>query len=143
MQLETRHCLWPLEGICIVETSSPNVDDIYLAALEREGDARKSYLDEACAGDSELHRRVERLLQAQANLGSFLEEPAPEIAVTVQHPVTEKPGITIGPYRLIEQIGEGGMGAVWMAQQTEPVKRLVAVKVIKPGMDSRSVIARF
>src|SRR5262245_57048179 len=104
MQSETRHCLWPLEGTRIVEIPSPNVDDIYLAAREREGDVRSSYLEEACAGNSELRRRVERLLQAQANLGSFLEEPAPEIAVTVQHPVTEKPGTTIGPYKLIEQI---------------------------------------
>src|SRR5262249_3916854 len=55
----------------------------------------------------------------------------------------ERPGTVIGPYKLIEQIGEGGMGAVWMAHQTEPVKRLVAVKLIKAGMDSRQVLARF
>src|SRR5262245_20850008 len=119
----------------IVEKRSPNVDDIYLAALERESaEARSSYLEEACAGNPGLRRRVERLLEVQAKIGSFLEAPAPEIRPTVNHPLTEGPGTVIGPYKLLEPIGEGGMGTVWMAQQQEPVKRLVAVKLIKPGM---------
>jgi WD40 repeat protein/serine/threonine protein kinase len=127
-----------------VEKPSPNVDDVYFAALEREsGQARSSYLDEACAGDAELRRRVERLLEAQVNIGSFLEAPAPEIGATVLHSATEGPGIVIGPYKLLEQIGEGGMGTVYMAEQTEPIQRKVALKIIKPGMDTRQVVARF
>src|SRR5206468_820964 len=72
------------------------------------------------------------------------ESPAPSPVVTIEgQPAGEGPGTVIGPYKLVQQIGEGGMGTVWMAQQTEPVKRLVAVKLIKAGMDSRQVIARF
>ena len=83
------------------------------------------------------------MLAAHANAGSFLESPAPEIDATLIRPATERPGDTIGRYKLIEQIGEGGMGIVFMAQQAEPVKRTVAVKIIKPGMDSKAVLARF
>jgi WD40 repeat protein/serine/threonine protein kinase len=87
---------------------------------------------------------VATLLRAQEEAPSFLEAPPPGIGATVDVPtLNEKPGAVIGPYKLLEQIGEGGMGTVWMAQQTAPVKRLVAVKVIKPGMDSAQVIARF
>src|SRR5262249_20255906 len=96
------------------------------------------------ADDAELRRRVERMLEVQPRLGSFLQAPAAEATPTIDQPViTELAGMVIGPYKLVEPIGEGGMGTVWMAQQTEPVKRLVAVKVIKPGMDSAQVIARF
>jgi WD40 repeat protein/serine/threonine protein kinase len=84
------------------------------------------------------------MLAAQANASSFLEQPAQNLAMTKdEQPVREGPGNVIGPYKLIEEIGEGGMGTVYMARQTEPVKRLVALKVIKPGMDSRQVVARF
>src|SRR5262245_46695641 len=122
----------------------PNVEDIFLAALERaNAKERFAYLDEACAGNPDLRRRVERLLEAQAKNGSFLEAPAPEIRITVDQNISDAPGAVIGPYKLLEQIGEGGMGTVWMAQQTDPVRRLVAVKLIKAGMDSRQVIARF
>jgi WD40 repeat protein/serine/threonine protein kinase len=86
---------------------------------------------------------VERLLRAVSEAGSFLETPAQDPSPTVDQPPVESRGTVIGPYKLIEPIGEGGMGTVWMAQQTEPVKRLVAVKLIKAGMDSRQVIARF
>ena len=127
-----------------MENRSPDVDDIYLAALEREsGEARTSYLDEACGGNPELRRRVERLLQAHADIGSFLEAPAPEICATVDQPVTEVPGTIIGPYKLLQQIGEGGFGVVFMAEQTHPVRRKIALKVLKPGMDTRQVVARF
>src|SRR5262245_29575393 len=125
--------------------------DIFIAALQKEDPAeRQAYLDQACAGQPELLRQVEHLLRLYENAGSFLEEPAAEAAATGAFPGADKPplspetaGTVIGPYKLLEQIGEGGMGTVWMAQQTEPVKRLVAVKLIKPGMDSRQVIARF
>ncbi len=121
-----------------------NVDEIYLAALEREAnDERSAYLEEACAGNPELRRRVERLLEAQQKVGSFLESPAPEICPTVDHPISERAGTVIGPYKLLQLIGEGGMGVVFMAEQTEPIQRTVALKIIKPGMDTRQVIARF
>src|SRR5216110_288794 len=125
--------------------------DIFIAALQKEDPAqRQAYLDAACARQPELRRQVESLLRLYEGAGSFLEKPAAEAAATGALPEAaepaasrEAPGAVIGPYKLIEQIGEGGMGTVWMAQQTEPVKRLVAVKLIKAGMDSRQVIARF
>jgi serine/threonine protein kinase/uncharacterized protein HemY len=127
-----------------VENPTPNIDDIYLAALEREtAGERSAYLEAACTGNPELRRRVERLLEAQLKVGSFLESPAPEICPTVDQFITEKPGAQIGPYKLLQQIGEGGMGVVFMAEQTEPLRRTVALKIIKPGMDTRQVIARF
>src|SRR5262249_41740769 len=104
---------------------------------------RARYLDQACGGDQQLRGRVEELLAAYPKAEGFLEPPAPGPGATVEEPPGERPGTGIGPYKLIDQIGEGGMGTVWMAQQTQPVKRLVAVKLIKAGMDSRQVIARF
>src|SRR5262245_56802832 len=124
--------------------------DIFIAALQKDDPVqRRAYLDEACAGQPELRRQVEDLLKLHEGAGSFLKHPAADVqgASPSQSPTapppTERPDAMIGPYKLIEQIGEGGMGTVWMAQQTEPVKRLVAVKLIKPGMDSNQVIARF
>ncbi|HET6879951.1 MAG TPA: serine/threonine-protein kinase [Pirellulales bacterium] len=125
--------------------------DIFIAALQKNAAAdRQAYLDEACAGQAELRQQVEQLLKLYDGAGSFLENPAIESAATGAFPTStagrasaEAPGTTIGPYKLLEQIGEGGMGTVWMAQQTEPVKRLVAIKLIKAGMDSKQVIARF
>ena len=113
-----------------------NVDEIYLAAVERGAtEERSAYLEDACAGNPELRRRVERLLEAQQKVGSFLESPAPEICPSANP--SEKAGHQIGPYKLLEQIGEGGMGVVFMAEQQKPVRRRVALKIIKPGMDSR------
>ncbi|HUQ72210.1 MAG TPA: serine/threonine-protein kinase, partial [Planctomycetaceae bacterium] len=127
-----------------MEKQTPNIDDIYFAALGRESAAERSdYLEEACAGHPELRRRVERLLDAQPNVGSFLEAPAPEFSPTINRPQVEHAGTQIGPYKLLQEIGQGGMGVVWMAEQLEPVRRKVALKVIKPGMDTRQVIARF
>src|SRR5262249_54256668 len=99
-------------------------------------------LDSACGGDAVLRRQVEGLLASHEAAGSFLEPPTTADAVT-SNPHTEEPGTRLGPYKLLQQLGEGGMGTVWLAQQTEPVKRLVALKLIKAGMDSRQVIARF
>src|SRR5205823_9279388 len=90
--------------------------------------------------DQQLRGRVEELLAAYPKAESFLERPA---ATVDDAPLGERPGTAIGPYKLIEQVGEGGMGTVWMAQQQEPVRRLVALKLIKAGMDSKQVIARF
>src|SRR5438128_12816 len=125
--------------------------DIFIAALQKEDPAeRQAYLDEACPRQPELRQQVEHLLRLHEGAGSFLEKAAAKAAATgafqdaaEQASSPEAPGALIGPYKLIEQIGEGGMGTVWMAQQTEPVKRLVAVKLIKAGMDSRQVVARF
>src|SRR5207302_7541520 len=101
-----------------------------------------------CGEDSGLRRRVERLLAAHPQVGSFLE-PAAEGKVGANEAETTPPSgaqagaIIAGRYKLLQPIGEGGMGSVWMAQQTNPVTRLVAVKLIKTGMDSGAVLARF
>src|SRR5262249_34669151 len=116
----------------------PNADTLFGQAIEIESpEERAVFLDGACASDPELRREVEKLVRDYFRAGSFLEQPAHGPAVTVEEPPsTERPGALIGPYKLIQEIGEGGMGTVWMAQQTQPVKRLVAVKLIKAGMDS-------
>jgi serine/threonine protein kinase/tetratricopeptide (TPR) repeat protein len=123
--------------------------DIFIEALQQADPAERSaYLDAACAGDDALRQRVLQLLALHEKNESFLlDAPAPlphaPANATVDQPITETAGTIIGPYKLLEEIGEGGMGTVWMAQQAEPVKRLVALKVIKAGMDSKQVIARF
>jgi eukaryotic-like serine/threonine-protein kinase len=128
-----------------------NVEEIFSQAL-RIGDKadRASFLDEACSGDSRLRERVEALLAAHEEAASFLEPPTGELpginpAETLRPPtpITEKPGTMVGRYKLLQQIGEGGMGVVYMAEQERPVRRRVALKIIKPGMDSAQVIARF
>jgi tetratricopeptide (TPR) repeat protein/serine/threonine protein kinase len=122
---------------------SPKVQSIFHDAVEHHAAADwPAFLDQVCGGDVELRRAVEALLRGHEQANSLLDEPAPSAATTAE-PEFTAPGTVIGPYKLLEQIGEGGMGTVWMAQQTEPVKRLVAVKLIKAGMDSRQVIARF
>src|SRR5262249_28811580 len=122
-----------------------NERSIFAAALDIADPAqRAAYLDEACGHDPQLRRHLDELLAAEGKLGSFLARPPVVSDATVQYePITERPGSVIGPYRLIEQIGEGGMGLVFVAAQQEPVRRKVALKVIKPGMDTREVIARF
>jgi WD40 repeat protein/serine/threonine protein kinase len=121
------------------------LEAIFFAALEKGSPPeRAAYLDAACVGDPGLRRRVEKMLAAQAQAGSFLEQPAYSPVVTIdEQPVSEGPGSVIGPYKLLEQIGEGGMGLVFVAEQQQPVRRKVALKVIKPGLDTREVIARF
>ncbi len=121
------------------------VESIFFAALGKgTPKERAAYLDEACGPDQELRGCVERMLQAHPKVGNFLQAPAPGPAATVDEPpVTEKPGAVVGPYKLMEQIGEGGMGLVFVAEQQHPVRRKVALKIIKPGMDTREVIARF
>src|SRR5437879_6599094 len=105
-------------------------------------DERAAYLAQACGGEPRLRSEVERLVNDHFRAGSFLEGPAIAIETAASQP-TEHVGSQIGPYKLLEQIGEGGMGLVYMAEQQRPVRRLVALKLIKPGMDSKQVIARF
>src|SRR5215470_6821557 len=116
---------------------APDIDSIFGEALECESaEARAAYLDRACGTDADLRRRVEKLLDAHARAGDFLESLPPNPVSTVDAPLTERPGSVIGAYKLLEQIGEGGFGAVFMAEQHEPVRRKVALKVLKPGMDT-------
>jgi serine/threonine protein kinase len=127
-------------------TKQSTAEAIFFAAREkRTPEERDAYLDEACGGDGDLRRRVERLLSAHPQVGSFLEPAAAPSAETASYQNTrEAVGTVIAErYKLLEEIGEGGMGTVFMAQQTEPVKRLVAVKLIKAGMDSKAVLTRF
>src|SRR6516164_6965589 len=116
---------------------------IFLAALELPTPAeRAAYLRGACGADPALLANVQELLAAHEKGDGFLDRP-PSNATVDEQPVTERPGTVIGPYNLKEQIGEGGMGLVFVAEQQEPVRRKVALKIIKPGMDSKQVIARF
>jgi serine/threonine protein kinase/tetratricopeptide (TPR) repeat protein len=121
------------------------IDSILAAAVEITSEAeRREYVERACAGNPERRRRVEELIDNHFRAGSFLESPPSGLTTTATDPAAaERPGTVVGPYKLLERIGEGGMGEVWMAQQQEPVRRVVAVKLIKPGMDSRQVLARF
>jgi serine/threonine protein kinase len=128
--------------------SGPSVvEDIFLVALEKgTPHERAAFLDAACKDDSDLRRRVERLLGAHPRAEGFLEgaaRPAGE-ETAAYVPTGEQVGTVIaGRYKLLEQIGEGGMGTVWVAEQTQPVRRKVALKLIKAGMDSKVVLSRF
>lgn len=107
-----------------------------------DADARAEYLQQVCGDNPALRARVEALLRAHSDDG-FMAPPPVEPAVTLDQPITESPGAAIGPYKLREQVGEGGMGVVFVAEQERPVRRKVALKVIKPGMDTKEVVARF
>src|SRR5438128_8855060 len=121
-----------------------NPETVFAQAIEIESsEDRAAFLDQACGNEPELRREVENLVVDYFKAGRFLEKPAAHIVATEDDPISERPGTMIGPYKLLQQIGEGGMGTVFMAEQTQPVQRKVALKIIKPGMDSRQVIARF
>jgi eukaryotic-like serine/threonine-protein kinase len=129
-----------------MSTWNPKANDIFLQALELSTPGeREEYLARACHGDAALKAEVEALLKAGSQAGSFLELPvvAPQLGATIAQPIIERPGMIIGPYKLLEQIGEGGFGVVFMAEQQQPLRRKVALKVLKPGMDTRQVVARF
>ena len=120
---------------------------LFGAALLLPPDLRTAFLASACGEDLELRKRIDILLQADARAGAFLEPslPTSDSARTRVDSVSpsEKPGDVIGRYKIREKLGEGGCGAVYVAEQAEPVRRRVALKVIKLGMDTRSVIGRF
>ena len=125
---------------------SPTSDVVvFTEAIELSATERATYLERACGGDDNLRKRVEALLKTYDRAGDFLEQ-SPQQATIAARPsflAGEKPGDRIDRYRLLQQIGEGGCGVVYMAEQEEPVRRRVALKIIKPGMDTKSVIARF
>src|SRR3989440_905536 len=116
---------------------------IFLEALDCNGaDERMRFLEQACGSDAAMRTRVEELMRAHRDAGDFLGGAEMQSA-TCDQPIAERPSTVIGPYKLLQQIGEGGMGTVFMAEQTHPVQRKVALKVIKAGTDRRQVIARF
>ena len=115
--------------------------EIFSEALAKASlEERNRYLAQACGQDAALRRQVDLLLQAHVEAGGFLRA---SVVPPESQPVGEGPGTTIGRYKLLQQIGEGGFGVVFMAEQQEPVRRMVALKVIKAGMDTREVVARF
>src|SRR5688572_18048519 len=118
---------------------------VFNEALRLAPAERDAYLLRACASEGELRQRGEGILRAYENAGEFLGEPVAILRGGVGPNVLagEGPGDRIGQYKLLQQIGEGGCGVVFMAEQEEPIRRRVALKLIKPGMDTKSVIARF
>jgi serine/threonine protein kinase/tetratricopeptide (TPR) repeat protein len=128
-----------------MNASAPDLKAVFSKALElAEPAERARYVAWACGENVQLRAEVESLLGALDRAGSFLEAPAAPLSQTVEEPrVHEGPGTVIGPYKLLEQIGEGGFGVVFMAEQQQPIRRKVALKVLKPGMDTRQVVARF
>src|SRR5262245_41162691 len=125
--------------------TSSQLESVFFQALEKDSPVeREAFLATACAGDERLRRDVARMLAAHSVAGSFLQAPSLEgVESTAATSLDTQGGARIGPYKLLQQIGEGGMGVVFMADQSEPIRRTVALKIIKPGMDTRQVIARF
>ena len=121
-------------------------ESILFAAIKKAIPAElKAYLDEVCGNDLKLRQEIEGLLQANAAPGALKDMSAIQNKeITADYPGTLHQNMILSDrYQLIEPLGEGGMGEVWVARQSEPVKRKVAIKFIKTGMDSRAVLARF
>jgi serine/threonine protein kinase/Flp pilus assembly protein TadD len=136
------------EETCFRSASMPTTDReeaLFAAVLEKPTAAeRAAYLEGACGDDHALRARIQALLSAHDGFGGVLDAPPSGLGATsAHHAPAEGPGTRIGPYKLLQELGEGGMGTVFMAEQQEPVRRMVAIKVIKPGMDSKEVLARF
>ncbi|CAN5465644.1 hypothetical protein BH10PLA2_BH10PLA2_03250 [soil metagenome] len=131
---------------------NPRANEIFLSALEREN-GRQTFLDKACGDDTDLRHHVDALLEAQERAGSFLCHPAQSATASADPFVTstmllaeretESSGMRLGRYQLQHKLGEGGFGVVWMAEQTEPLHRRVAIKIIKSGVANSSILARF
>jgi serine/threonine protein kinase/tetratricopeptide (TPR) repeat protein len=126
-------------------TDDTSFDAIFCGAIEiASSEDRAAFIARACGSNEKLRRTIVRLVDAHFQAGSFLESPpAPATVSTDSAPSTDVSGTIIGAYKLLQSIGEGGMGTVYMAEQTQPVRRTVALKLIKAGMDSRQVLARF
>jgi eukaryotic-like serine/threonine-protein kinase len=121
-------------------------ESIFTAAADLASpEERAAYLEQACAGNAALRAQLEALLRAHARTGHLLDQPLPGVAklATAFECGARSGAVIAGRYKLLEAIGEGGMGAVWVAEQLEPVRRKVALKLIKPGMDTKTVLARF
>jgi serine/threonine protein kinase/WD40 repeat protein len=124
---------------------NPHANELFLKALERPaGPLRTAFLDEACRDDDALRVQVVLLLDGNDRAGDFLSSPVQGLSrIEIDLPRSVRLGSVIGPYKLLQEIGEGGMGVVYMAEQSQPVRRTVALKILKLGMDSRQVVARF
>jgi hypothetical protein len=124
-----------------VSSEQDKLNELFSEALTcASPEERRRFLDTACGADRELRGQVDSLLLAHSEAGDFLKQTV----VPRESPaIGEGPGSVIGRYRLLQVIGEGGFGVVFMAEQQEPVRRMVALKILKPGMDTREVIARF
>src|SRR5436309_2792478 len=125
--------------------SPPRDVEVFTTALDLSLGERAAYLERVCRGNGQLRQRVEVLLEAHLQAGDFLEHSPQTASIQAKREASagEKPGERIGRFKLLQQIGEGGWGVVFMAEQEQPVRRRVALKIIKPGMDTKSVIARF
>ncbi len=122
------------------------VESVFFAALDKASpEERSAYLNQACSGDDNLRKLVDRLLAAHPQAGQFLQSNSVDPSQTRDNPSegVVQPGGIIGPYKLLQQLGEGGFGVVYLAEQSTPIHRKVALKIIKPGMDSKQVVARF
>ena len=122
-----------------MKTNPDRIEELLNHALDLRPDQRDAFLLGACGNDHQLRKEVETLLQAHAEAEGFLTATPTALAA----PVPERTGTMIGRYKLLQKIGEGGFGVVYMAEQKEPVKRRVALKIIKLGMDTKQVVARF
>src|SRR6266568_368149 len=125
---------------------NPQVKSIFGHALAIDAvEERVAYLEEACGNDESLKDEVASLLLAFDRAGNFMSRPGANDSIMTldRGSVVERPGTVIGPYKLLQEIGSGGFGIVYMAEQEAPVRRMVALKIIKPGMDTAQVIARF
>src|SRR5262245_56415763 len=129
-----------------------NEETLFHLVLDKPAEERAAFLATACANDKSLRGRIEVLLRAHENPGSFLAgqavEPSTATFASADFPtpapsLIEAIGTQLGPYKLLQMIGEGGMGAVYLAEQSQPVRRHVALKIVKPGMDTKAVLARF
>ena len=126
--------------------ATPTLDEAAIFNIARHmqaPEARQQYLRDVCGTDLEMLARVESLLRVYEKELNFLESPALTMRALPATVVTEGPGTVLGPYKLLEQIGEGGFGVVYMAEQQQPIRRTVALKILKPGMETRQVVARF
>ena len=125
-----------------MDPNSERIIELFSQAMSKPTEARAAFLEEACRDQPEVRQQVESLLRAAEPAREFLKQPLPQLIPAPDLPA-EKPGDQIGRYKLREKVGEGGCGVVYVADQQEPVRRRVALKVIKLGMDTRQVIARF
>ena len=124
----------------------PREEALFALALEKPVEKRAAFLDAMCEGDAALRARLEALLAAHEQRDTLLTTQAEAVRPTIKLDLADAPdeavGQTLGRYKLLERVGEGGCGVVYVAEQTEPVRRRVALKVIKLGMDTKQMVAK-